>query len=35
MYNYRKMRRFKQEITREECIEVLKKAPRGVLSMHG
>lgn len=35
MDHYRKMRRFKQEITREECIEVLKKAPRGVLSMHG
>ena len=35
MYNYRKMRRFKQEISRQECIEVLKNAPRGILSMHG
>ena len=32
---YRKMRRFKQQITDEECIEVLKNAPRGVLSMIG
>lgn len=31
MYNYRKMRRFKQEISRQECIEVLKNAPRGIL----
>ena len=29
------MRRFKQQITQEECIEVLKNAPRGVLSVHG
>ena len=35
MYNYRKMRRVKQEISRQECIEVLKNAPRGILSMHG
>ena len=34
MYNYRKMRRVKQEISRQECIEVLKNAPRGILSMH-
>ncbi len=32
---FRKMRRFKQQITDEECIEVLKNAPRGVLSMIG
>jgi len=29
------MRRFKQEISREECIEVLKNEPRGVLSVLG
>ncbi len=28
-----KMRRFKQEISKEECIEILKKEPRGVLAM--
>lgn len=28
-----KMRRFKQEITKEKCIEILKKEPRGVLAM--
>lgn len=32
---FRKMRRFKQEISREECIEVLKTIPRGVLSLIG
>ena len=32
---FRKMRRFKQQITDDECIEVLKNAPRGVLSMIG
>ena len=32
---FRKMRRFKQEISREECIEVLKNEPRGVLSVLG
>ena len=32
---FRKMRRFKQQISDEECIEVLKNAPRGVLSMIG
>lgn len=35
MSEFRKMRRFKQEISREECIEVLKKAPRGVMAFHG
>ena len=28
-----KMRRFKQEISKEECIEILKREPRGVLAM--
>lgn len=32
---FRKMRRFKQELSREECIEMLKKEPRGVLSVLG
>ncbi len=32
---FRPMRRFKQQISEEECIEVLKNAPRGVLSMAG
>ena len=32
---FRKMRRFKQEITKEECIKVLREAPRGVLALHG
>ncbi|HAP03338.1 MAG TPA: 5-nitroimidazole antibiotic resistance protein, partial [Lachnospiraceae bacterium] len=27
---FRKMRRFKQQITDEQCIEVLKNAKRGV-----
>ena len=30
---FRKMRRFKQELSKEECIEILKNEPRGVLSM--
>lgn len=29
------MRRFKQQITDEECIRILKEQPRGVLSMMG
>ena len=29
------MRRFKQQISDEECVEILKKEPRGVLSVHG
>lgn len=29
------MRRFKQQISREECIRLLKKQPRGVLSVIG
>ena len=32
---FRKMRRFKQEISQEECIRVLKEQPRGVLSIMG
>lgn len=32
---FRKMRRFKQELTKEECIRVLKNEPRGVLSVYG
>ena len=32
---FRKMRRFKQQITNEECIEILKNEPRGVLSVLG
>lgn len=35
MAEFKKMRRFKQEITKEECIEVLKKAPRGIMAFHG
>ena len=30
---FRKMRRFKQQISEEECIRILKEQPRGVLSM--
>ena len=32
---FRPMRRFKQQISNEACIEVLKQEPRGVLSMIG
>lgn len=32
---FRKMRRFQQELLREECVEVLEKAKRGVLSVIG
>ena len=32
---FRKMRRWKQQLSLEACIEVLKKEPRGVLSMMG
>ena len=32
---FRKMRRWKQQLSPEACIEVLKKEPRGVLSMIG
>ena len=33
MTTFCKMRRFKQELSKEECIEILKKEPRGVLSV--
>ncbi|MCR4694601.1 MAG: pyridoxamine 5'-phosphate oxidase family protein [Pseudobutyrivibrio sp.] len=29
------MRRFKQQLETSECIEILKKEPRGVLAIHG
>ena len=32
---FRKMRRFKQQISDEECIRILREEPRGVLSMVG
>ena len=32
---FRKMRRFKQQLSREECIEILKTQPRGVLAVLG
>lgn len=32
---FRKMRRFKQQISREECIKILKEQPRGVLAVLG
>lgn len=35
MEEFRKMRRWKQQIPEEECVRVLKEAPRGVLCLHG
>lgn len=32
---FRKMRRIKQQLTQQECVQVLKNEPRGVLSMTG
>lgn len=32
---FRKMNRIKQAISKEECIDILKKEPRGVLSVNG
>lgn len=32
---FRKMRRFKQEISEQECIDTLKEQPRGVLAVYG
>ena len=32
---FREMRRIKQQITQDECIQILKEQPRGVLSMFG
>lgn len=35
MAEFRAMRRFKQELTKEECVRVLVEAPRGILSLNG
>ena len=32
---FRKMRRHKQELSKEECIEILTNEPRGVLALLG
>lgn len=32
---FRKMRRFKQELSKQECIEILQSEPGGVLSVLG
>ncbi len=32
---FREMRRFKQQVTEGECIEILKQEPRGILSVYG
>lgn len=32
---FREMRRSNQSISAEECVEILKKSPRGVLAVHG
>ena len=32
---FRKMRRFKQELTNDECVRILKEQPRGVMSLIG
>ena len=32
---FREMRRFKQQVSNEECIQILKEQPRGVLSVLG
>ncbi len=32
---FRPMRRFKQQVSEEECIRILKEEKRGVLSLHG
>ena len=32
---FREVRRFKQRLTREECLEILKQTKRGVLSVNG
>lgn len=29
------MRRFKQQLSKDECVEILKSAPRGVIAMNG
>lgn len=35
IFMFRKMRRFRQQISDEECVKILKEQPRGVLSMMG
>lgn len=32
---FRQMRKIKQQLSQEECIEILKNEPRGVLALHG
>ena len=32
---FRAMRRFKQQLSEDECVEILKSAPRGVIAMNG
>ena len=32
---FRKMRRFKQQLSEEKCVEILKKEPRGVMAVAG
>ncbi|MDD3394493.1 MAG: hypothetical protein PHG19_07625 [Anaerotignum sp.] len=32
---FRNMRRFKQQLSAQECVDVLAHAPRGVLAVHG
>lgn len=32
---FRGMRRFKQQLSQQECVDVLTTAPRGVLAVHG
>ena len=32
---FRKMRRFKQEMSEQECIDILRKQPRGVMAVYG
>ena len=34
-FMFRKMRRFRQQLTDEECISILKTEPRGVLALSG
>ena len=32
---FRKMRRFKQQLSEQECVEILEREPRGVMAVHG
>ena len=32
---FRKMRRFKQQISEEKCVEILTREPRGVMAFAG